>query len=374
MIIVIAVYFAGFRDCLGMDYEGYRDLCERERVLRSRFWFLNEPLFEMVRSFCVNTSFSAVVFFLISAILTSAPALIVYSKSGNLLLSGFVYLTYTGLYLFSFNVVRQFASSGLLLLATYYFMKEQGKRKMQLSKIRSFFIKHKASFTEDSVQLTKIRLLYIKQKLSLAKPKILFALFFLAAFAYHKSAIIFLPFLFVRKDNYSEWLIVVLLVVSLFFPISRLLSATGIVDMLDMMDYDHYLEYDNSGVKRFSLSNMYMHALLVPFLVCKKRVLKFKNRKTIVFAIKMFALFLVCNNLSANGLPIAYRVGIIFSMFVPIALSVFPKLFDNQLMGYALIVIPLLVLFFLIGMSNELVVPDRMLPFNSIWDSVYANY
>lgn len=30
---LIAVYFAGFRDCLGMDYDGYRDWCERDRYL-----------------------------------------------------------------------------------------------------------------------------------------------------------------------------------------------------------------------------------------------------------------------------------------------------------------------------------------------------
>lgn len=374
MIIVVAVYFAGFRDGLGMDYEGYRGLCERDRVLRSKFWFFNEPLFELVRRFCYKTSFSAVIFFLVSAALTSIPAFVVYSKSSNLLLSGFIYLTYTGLYLFSFNVVRQFASAGLMLWAFYYFIEERSKQTMLLKRHIRRFSKNRAEIVKDKALLIKYKWLYFKHNVSIAKPIVLSGLLFLAAFAYHKSALIFLPCLFLRKDSYNEYIIVFLILFSYIFPISSVVGSMGIDNLLEMMDYETYLNYDNVSVSRFSLSNLYLHALLVPFLLCKKRVLSLKNHKIVVFAIKMFVLYLVCNNLSANGLPIAYRIGVVFSLFVPIALSVLPKLFDDPLVGYALIVIPMLFLFLFIGLSNEMVVPDRMLPLNSIWDSVYVRY
>ena len=113
--------------------------------------------------------------------------------------------------------------------------------------------------------------------------------------------------------------------------------------------------------------------MIIPFLVNKNKLLKLDGANNYVFALKMFVIFLVCNNLSANGMPIAYRIGIFFVMFVPIVFSILPQIIDRQL-AHIIIITSLLFLFFYIGLGNPLVVPEKILPLNSIFDSVYINY
>lgn len=332
LIIIIAVYFAGFRDCLGMDYDGYREHCERERYIGDAIWFFNEPIYELIRNFCASTHFSAVVFFLAFAALTSAPALYYYSKSDNFFLSGFIYLTYTGLYLFSFNVVRQFAAAGILMIGTYYLLKGGKKNK----------------------------LLFI-------------AVVFISALI-HKSALFFLPVLFLLKKDFNVVVILILLILSFVIPFENIFGISQLSALLGMMDYDIYLDNSSVTISKYSLSNLYLHLMLIPLLFNKGKILKMSNSERYVFSIKMFVVYLICNNLSANGIPIAYRTGILFAMYIPIALSIIPRLFKERLVGYIAIIIPFLILFFAIGMSNSIVVPDRMLPLNSIFDSEYIKY
>lgn len=329
---LIAVYFAGFRDCLGMDYDGYRDWCERDRYLNYDIWLFSEPLLELIRSFCANTEFSAVVFFVVMAALTSLPAVFVYSKYKNFALAAFIYLTYTGLYLFSFNIVRQFAAGGLCLLASYYLLKEK----------------------------------------CLYNTLIFVGLVILASLI-HKSSLLFLFVYFISGKDYNINVIVAIIIASFIIPIGSIPGVSFITDIIDAMDYTIYMDYNSHSVSKTSLSNLYMHIMIIPFLMNKNKLLKLEGAHNYVFALKMFVIFLVCNNLSANGMPIAYRIGIFFVMFVPIILSALPRLINRQ-MAYFLIIPPLVFLFFFIGLGNPLVVPDILLPLNSIFDSVYNHY
>lgn len=332
LIIILAVYFAGFRDCLGMDYEGYREHCERDRTLNDTLWLLNEPLYEVIRNFCATTKFSAVLFFLIFAAFTSVPALIVYSRYNNFFLSGFIYLTYTGLYLFSFNVVRQFAAAGILMIGVYYLLK------------------------------------------GVHKNKLIFVVIVFLSMLIHKSALFFLPIVFFSKKDLNIPLIILLLLLSFVIPFNNLFGVSLVSEILGMMDYDIYIDNSAVMISKYSLSNLYLHIMLIILLINKRKLLLMKDSEVYVLSIKLFVVYLICNNLSANGIPIAYRTGILFAMYIPIALSVFPRLFKERIWGYTLVIIPLLVLFFAIGMSNDLVIPERMLPLESIFDSEYFKY
>lgn len=332
LIILLAVYFAGFRDCLGMDYEGYRNNCERDRLLSDASWLIDEPLYELVRNFCATTQFSAVIFFIVFAALTSVPTLIVYSKYENFFLAGFVYFTYTGLYLFSFNIVRQFASAGLLVLAAYYLLKDD------------------------------------------KKGKLIFVALVLLSALFHKSALFFLPVMFLGTKSYNPHLIVILVVLSFILPVTQIMGLGRIVEVLNMMDYDIYIDYSTSTISKYSLTNLYLHIMMIPFLFRAKEVASLKNGNMYVFAIKMYAICLMCNNLAANDVAIAYRIAIMFSMYIPLVFSILPIIIGNRQLGNVLIIVPLLILFFAIGLSNPLVVPDKMLPLNSIWDAVYQKF
>ena len=331
LIVLIAVYFAGFRDLLGMDYDGYRDHCEGDRYLGDTLWFLNEPIYELIRNFCATTQFSAVIFFLLFAAFTSVPALVIYSKYDNFFLSGFVYLTYTGLYLFSFNVVRQFAAAGILMIGAYYLLKGG------------------------------------------LKNKCIFVSIVILAALIHKSALFFLPVLFITNKDFNPTIILLLLILSFVIPFENLFGISQLSALLGMMDYDIYINDSAVMISKYSLSNLYLHVLLMLLLLNKKRISSLKDSEVYVFSIKMFVVYLICNNLSANGIPIAYRTGILFAMYIPLALSILPQLLKGRVVSY-LIIIPLLILFFAIGMSNDIVVPDRMLPLNSIFDSEYIKF
>lgn len=331
-IALLAVYFAGFRDCLGMDYDGYRDWCERDRFLNYDTWLLSEPLLEIIRSFCANTEFSAVVFFVIMAALTSLPAIFVYSKCDNFALAAFIYLTYTGLYLFSFNIVRQFAAGGICILASYYLLKEKS-----------------------------------------LKNTLIFVGLVITASLIHKSSLIFILVYFVSTKDYNTKAIVAILIASFIIPVGKLPGVNVVAGLIDAMDYTTYLNYETHSVSKTSLSNLYMHIMIIPFLLNKDKLMQLEGAHNYVFALKMFVLFLVCNNMSANGMQIAYRIGIFFVMFVPMILSILPRVINRQI-AWFLIIPPLVFLFFVIGLSNPLVVPDKMLPLNSILDSVYIHY
>lgn len=331
-LAVIAVYFAGFRDCLGADYEGYRDWCERNRYNAYDIWFLSEPLLDIITEFCANTKFSAVIFFSIMGAATSIPAFFVYSKSKNFPLAAFVYLTYTGIYLFSFNIVRQFAASGLCLCAAYFLTKDKNKYN-----------------------------------------SLMFIAFVLLASLIHKSSLLFLLTYFVTGKDLNIKLWLTLLMSSILIPFANIPGFSVVSNVIDAMDYTVYLDYSSFSVSKTSLSNIYMHLLLLPFFLNKNKIMLLARYERYVFAVKMYVIFLICNNMSANGLDIAYRIGIFFVLFVPIALSVLPEIMDKRL-SYIIIIIPLLFLFFYIGLGNPLFVPDKMLPLNSIFDSVYYKF
>ncbi len=332
-IIFFLVYFSGFRDGLGMDYSAYKGLCEREVYNSSLLW-LSEPLFRGLQSFCYNTQFSAVFLFLTSAFMTCTCCLWVYSKNDNFVLAAFVFIFYTGLYLFTFNIVSQFTAASLILLGYFFYVKEKNSKTLI----------------------------------------VLLCTIFCGVLMHRSSVFMLIPLFFrTRKLNMVMWVSLILL--SFVVPMKIIFNIPGVRDFLIFSDYAEYMEYSMSGVKKLSLSNLYMHLLLIPFLINYKT--KIKNRddaRECIFLIKMFAMFLIMSNLSTGNLTITYRLAVFFVVFIPILIARLPQIIDKKI-AYLLIIVPLLILMSMRLMTGDrLTVPDRILPLNSIFDKYYNPY
>lgn len=330
LMVAILVYFAGFRDGLGVDYTAYQFYCETPSSLSS-LWFLDEPIMKALYDFCFRTRFSAVIFFLLTSLAIYGIIVHVYSLDENFLLLFFFFLFCLDYFMTSLTLPRQFVVSAIFLLGGQYLLKEK--------RWTFFFL-------------------------------------MIVSFLIHRSSIVLLPVLFIKKDDYHPGIIALLIVFSIVLPISRLLSFGVVGSIFELLDYSVYMDYDVDSVNKFSTYNMLMHLLFLPLLLNKKRIMHLPNKEKYIFSIKMMATYLICNNISANNIPIFYRMSFYFIPFVPIALSALTKLFDARIARFVILLPVLFLLCFqLINFSNNrLYVPNKILPLNSIVDQNYHPY
>lgn len=332
VLILILSYFAGFRDGLGMDYTANADLCSRESFYFGSE-FLNEPLFLQLTNFCYKTEYSAVILFLICATITITATMNVYSKSDNFPLAAMIFVLYTGLYLQSFNIMRQFVAASIILFGASFMFQERSRKNV-----------------------------------------IIYILCLLVAFLFHKSSLVMLLVIPLFTESLNRLMIIVAIVVSFLIPTSIVLRLDSVLKILDMLDYTTYLNYSDSGWSKFSMTNIFLHSLLIPFLLYKNKIEALGNKKEIFVLIKLFVCFLVCNNLATSGLTISYRLATYFVIFFPLLMTKLPQII-NRKMAYSWIFIPMIILMGTrLQSGDRLTVPNRILPPNSIYDANYRPY
>lgn len=333
LIVLIAVYFSTFRDGMGADYSMYKYHCENQLVNPADL-LLMEPFPQWIYSFCYSSKLSAVVFFFITSVLICGFSFWVYSRFNNFWLGAFVFITYTNLYLASFNLVRQYVASSIILLGTYLFV-----------------IKKKSPW---------------------------FFVFVIVAFMWHKSAIIcaFIYFLNDKKINSFIWMF--LLLVSWLLPIDLIMGLPYLGDALELLNYTDYLTYNSESYSRTSLINMYMHIMVIYFLIKCQRWQKnqFSENNGLILSLKLTIISIIFSNISANSLPFAYRFAMFFSPFIPLLFSFLPKL-STKRTSIVFVVIPIFVLLmivFALHIDDRIYCPQRILSIESIFDANYRPY
>lgn len=332
LFLLVIVYFSAFRDGMGMDYTAYQSYCEHYLSRFDSFLFGQEPLAALLEFFCYSTKFSAVVFFLVTSILICALCTFVYIKYKNPVIALFVFVTYTNLYLMSFNLVRQFVASAFILIGSYYFIMQ--------------------------------------------KRKPYFFLFVLAAFLFHKSAVLFVLIYFLPKTDINRVFWICIILASWMFNIQPLFNIPIIYDLLVMGDYQSYLSYDVESYSRFSIVNLYMHAIIILFIWNNKKISDANNKEHFFFALKMSAISIICSNISAGDLPFAYRYAIFCSVYIPILFSYLPMIIERRLISFA-VYIPLCVLIWTVlynKQNDRIYCPQQILPIESILDENYHPY
>lgn len=331
LFLFVIIYFAAFRDGLGMDYTAYKSYCERD-VLRSASILLTEPLAAILESFCYYTNFSAVIFFFVTSAITCILCLWVYKQYNYAYIAFFVFITYTNLYLSSLNLVRQFVASSLIVFGTYYFI--------------------------------------------IRKKNILFFFFIFLAFLFHKSSIFLFFIYFLKKNDYNPLLWTILLFGSWVINIQPLFNIPIIREIFISTNYLDYLNYDATAYSKTSLSNLYMHFIILYFLWNKNHIMKMADNNSCILSLKLSIISVICANFSAGDLPFAYRFTVFFSVFIPILFSFLPQL-TNKNLAKTIIYIPLIILIWsvLIGQrNNRIYCPNRILPIESIYDENYRPY
>lgn len=331
LYLITIVYFSAFRDGLGTDYTAYKSYCERE-VFRFGLLLGQEPLASLLESFCYNTDFSAVVFFLVTSALICALCTWVYTKYNNAYIALFVFVTYTNLYLASFNLVRQFVAASIILIGAYYF---------------------------------------ILQK----KSPLFFACVF-AAFLFHKSAVVFGLIYLLRKSDINPMLWTAIILASWVVDIQPLFNIPFIHDLVVYSDYQSYLSHNEHAYSRFSLSNLYMHAITLAFIWNSKRIKENDKNEHYIFALKLTAISIICSNFSAGSLAFAYRFTNFSSVFIPILFTFLPNLVGRKMVpivAYIPICVLLWNLLFL-NQDDRIYCPQKILPIESIYDNYYKPY
>lgn len=330
-LMFVCVYFSTFRDGVGTDYTAYQTNCEIQRNY-GEFWLLTEPFPELLYSLCYNSKISAVLFFFVTSSIICVSSLWVYSKFKYFCIAGFLFITYTNLFLSSLNLVRQFTAASIVLFATYYFV--------------------------------------------MKKKSPLFFLFVFLAFLWHKSALLSVFIYFLRQKDFNTFLGLLVLLISWIAPVDRIFNIPIIGDVLDALNYLNYSTYEKESYSRTSLVNLYVHLIIIISIAGKSKIKNEDDRRNFNIALKLSLLSVIFCNISANSLPFAYRYGIFFSAYLPILFSYLPVIIGKTF-AKTIVFIPILFLLLLVlsGKRNDRVFcPQRVLPLESVYDENYHPY
>lgn len=331
LFLVTIVYFAAFRDGIGSDYTAYKSYCERD-VLEFGSLLAQEPLAYALESFCYNTDFSAVIFFLVSSLIICTLCTLIYTKYDNAVIALFVFVTYTNLYLSSLNLVRQFVAAAIILYGAYYY-----------------------------IQKTRSPIFFV---------------FVFLAFLFHKSSVLFVLIYFLRKTEINPIVWTIIILASWIINVQPLFEIPVIKNLLVISEYQTYISYNETSYSKFSMINLYMHIIVLLFIWKSNKMSNVKNKDHFYFVLKMTALSVVFSNMSANDLPFAYRYAIFCSVFIPTLFTYLPNIIDRKLIPM-FVYIPLCVVIWAVFFNRQndrVFCPQQILPIESIFDKNYKPY
>lgn len=318
LIIFFLIYFSGFRDGLGSDYDRYIvGIAARANISNLVFGF-SEPLFNFICIFIDVSIFSPILFFLLAAYVTNA-GICGFLFKDNLYAAWSIlfYLLIPTLYPMSFNIVRQFFSVGIF----FYSLRFLG-----------------VSF------------------------KKYFFLCLLAALM-HMSAIILIPFYWILNKNIKRnYLVIgaVALSVLLFIGISIIGSA----------DYKYSeTAYSEDSIGASGL--IFFYNLLFLLFIINKKV--FSGIKPLHR--NLFVLYIIIVDMSFSNYNF-YRLSYYFYPIVTVMIPyVFCKYFKNNILNVAFVSILLLSQYVSIvsNIDDKTVVPQKILPVLSVFDKYYID-
>jgi len=316
VVIFFLVYFSAFRDGLGTDYVQYVKRLDVYNSLESLVIGFSEPLFCLIGFIVDNTFFSPILLFLLCAIVTNAGIAKFYFKFKDVAIAAvLIYIFLPTLYGMTFNIVRQFFSVGLFFFSLSY----------------------------------------------LEKSPIKYSITILIATLMHMSAIVLLPLYWVLNYDIKRKYVIPLAIVV------GLISIAGIA-LISGGDFK-YSEMASSTDAMAASGMIILYNLFFVYTLINKKL--YYGMPLIVK--NLFVLYIVLVDASfANYF--FYRLSYYF--FPVIALVIPYCLKKINLNGIALMVfISLLVILnyyiILSNLDDELIVPSRILPIESLFDSQY---
>ena len=303
---------AGFRSGVGSDYEAYVSIFYN---IDSFTFFRIEPLYYLLNQILKYLGFQAQSVFIVMGMIAAYFAV----KSSNKVSHPgiFIFSYITLIYLNSLNAVRQEIATTILLFAILLLVEGHSKK---------------------------------------------FIFLVLFATGFHYISIVFLPFVFINKINYTKKTMVLILLLGLVFirfGILELLISTGI---LSGTKYSFYLYSDMyNGTTGTSLTSIFVliskhFSLLIPFFISKKMIspelFKFRNATLILNSCLLLSIIMSLDLYILHRLVSLFTIANIFS----IILLLESKLKTKQIWGLVTIV---LMLFYF---ENDIRISQKNLP------------
>ena len=326
LISILLIWFSGFRDGLGTDYEVYVHRLLHAPIIDLPFFF-SEPLYNLFVNLIRSTALSEVFFFLVMAVITVMPVISTYKKFNHFFICIAIYMMLPILYFGSFNVVRQLAAASIFLYASKYII----DRRFEM-----------------------------------------YVLFMVVAFFLHKSALVLLPIYFINFKNIRISEVLALLFFS-FSPGIFSNLITKVTPYLEIISYDMYLDYASESFSSISFTQILFHIIIIILVFVKDKIKGLFHGNYYIFTLKMGVLYLFFTNLALSGVSISYRLAFYFAPFLPLlACMIVDNVRYNFKLGVTLV---LFVLFAVVGVrflylnaDNRLVVPNDVKPIISLFD------
>lgn len=318
LLILLLIYFSGFRDGLGQDYLGYEmDIKYGYNSVIS----LYEPMYSILVLLINHTFLSSKFFFLFMAIITNVLFVTSFYryKQKNTFLIMFIYLFGVIFYASSFNLVRQMCAASIFVYGIKYI------------KDRNF---------------------------------IKYLLFVLIAASIHASAIFLIPVYFIANKIYSNSILIFLLVLSIYLGQTVVINDVSSLSRF-LLSYDRYVTVESPDTSSGYLTLFFNICLFL--LIIRKEKLITNCNLNIEF--NLFFIGVILYNLMPS-LYMIFRFAIYFIMFAPIVLPYLHVVFPKQL-AYTFLVLFFSVLFSYYmyrNIDNPRVIPSKILPITSIFD------
>lgn len=317
LIIVILVYFSGFRDGLGTDYQNYLIGIETKSYLDSYLFGFTEPLFNLLCIIVKVSIFSPILVFLICALVANVGiCMFLFENKKFAMWAVLLYVFIPTLYSQSFNLMRQFFAIGI-----FYF-----------------------SFKYVGVSFKKYLSCCVFASLM------------------HMSAILLIPLYWMAHvDIKRRYVILIFLAVSFIAVL-----GIGYFFPLEGYKYSHYAD-DGQNISSSSMILLY-NVIFLLFFFNKQSFYNFP-----VFYRNLYILFVIFIDMSNINI-IFYRFSYYFIPVIALAIPyTLHRSFKSQVPNLGLILF-LILLFYSTRLSNpydRTIVPEKMLPLISIVDSHY---
>lgn len=317
LLLFVLIYFAGYRDGLGKDWLQYVKRLDVYTSIDSLVFGFSEPLFSLIGIMIDSTILSPIFLFLFCAIITNVGiGRFLFEDEKFAISAVLLYIFMPTLYFMSFNITRQFFAVGLFFFALQYVGK---------------------SF-----------------------PKYFLCVFIGALM--HMSAILLLPIYWLLKIKISRHYLIPSIIIIMLLAAIALRSIAG-------MDVKYSEGASSDDTMTPSGMILLYNLFFIPFILSKRIYYSISNRNR-----NLFLLFIITIDLSYFNY-LFYRLSY---FFFPVVTLVFPyilyKLTKNwTLFGAYISMLVLLNYYTFIGSSNNKeIVPDRILPVLSIFDTYYG--
>lgn len=311
ILVLWLIYFSTFRDGLGEDYYQYIIRIQNNYTLS----FFDEPAFTWISSWINRYNLSYIVFFFITSVLVVLFSILSLFKLPYPFFSILTFLIhFGGGYIQSFNTIRQCVAVGFFIYAYKFIFEKKLFQYLLVIVLASFF---------------------------------------------HLSALLLIPVYWLVDKKNPKGLMIGILLISIFFP--KILVTPILSLLLNIEEYSQYAN-DEMGLAQSGLF-LVMSILFLIILIFKN---KFEDNRKLNSIFNLGYTSVVLFNLSTLSAAFS-RYSLYFMPFMYISVYYLSFICKSKLIAY--IILMFFVILFFVSVSASTILPDRILPINSLWDS-----